>query len=189
MLHRRQLLSSLVLVALVAGVAGVSFGQRSQPKQQRRSVPVEVYQVVGLPLNIHEASLVERDTGYVLRCRMSSEPSDSILGMRYSLTLIDAGSGPKPIVNRIEGFQLDAASAKTITFAASIRLKAQAGDRLVLMLEQVLSRETIWEVIKAKDAIEAYVRGDFSIQPTVLRVANQIDAPVSTPVIYRFRKP
>ena len=186
MLYRQQLLLSAVWIAVVSAV---SFGQRSQPKQQRKSVPVEVYQVVGLPLNIHEASLVEQDTGYVLRCRMSSEPTDSILGMRYSLTAIDAVGGPRPIVNRIEGFQLDAASAKTITFAASIKIKPQAGDRLVLMLEQVLSRETIWEVIKAKDAIEAYVRGDFSIQPTVLRVANQIDAPVATPVIYRFRKP
>jgi hypothetical protein len=186
MLHRRQLLLSVVLVAVVVGVAS---GQRSQPKQQRRSLPVEVYQVVGFPLNIHEASLVERDTGYVLRCRMSSEPSASIVGMRYSLTAIDAVSGPKPIVNRIEGFQLDEASGKTITFAASIKIKPQSGDRLVLMLEQVLSRETVWEVIKAKDALEAYVRGDFSIQPTVLRVANQIDAPVSTPVIYKLRKP
>ena len=189
MLHRRQLLLSLVLVASLAAVAGVASGQRSQPKQQRRIVPVEIYQVVGLPLNIHEASLVERDTGYVLRCRMSSEPSASILGMRYSLTAIDAVSGPKPIVNRIEGFQLDEASAKTITFAASIRIRPQQGDRLVLMLEQVLSREMIWEVIKAKDALDAYVRGDFSIQPTVLRAANQIDAPVSTSVIYKLRKP
>jgi len=189
MLHRRRLLLSLVLVALVAAVVGVASGQRSQQKQQRRSVAVEVYQVVGLPLNIHEASVVEQDTGYVLRCRMSSEPSASILGMRYSLTTIDAVSGPKPIVNRIEGFQLDAASAKTITFAASIKIKPQQGDRLVLMLEQVLSRETIWEVIKARDALDAYVRDDFSIQPTVLRAANQIDAPVSNQVIYRFRKP
>jgi len=186
MLYRRQLLLSVVLVVSFFAVAS---GQRAQPKQQRRSVPVEVYQVVGFPLNIHEAALVERDTGYVLQCRMSSEPSVSILGMRYSLTTIDAVSGPKPIVTRIEGFQLEAAGAKTITFAASIKIKPLVGDRLVLMLEQVLSRETIWEVIKAKDALEAYVRGDFSIQPTVLRVANQIDAPVSTSVIYKFRKP
>jgi len=103
--------------------------------------------------------------------------------MRYSLTAIDAVSGAKLIVNRIEGFQLDA-GAKTITFVTSIKIKPQMGDRLVLMLEQVLSRETIWEVIKAKDALEAYVRGDFSIQPTVLRVANQIDAPIPTRVIY-----
>jgi len=188
MFHRRRLLLAVVLLASVASLSAVSFGQQPQPKQQR-SVAVEVYQVVGLPLNIHEASLVERDTGYVLRCRMSSEPFASILGMRYSLTAIDAVSGPKPIVTRIEGFKLDEASGKTITFAAPIKIKPQAGDRLVLMLEQVLSRETIWEVIKAKDALEAYIRGDFSIQPTVLRAANQMDAPVSTSVIYKFRKP
>ncbi|PYS74906.1 MAG: hypothetical protein DMF69_00370, partial [Acidobacteria bacterium] len=80
MFHRRRLLLAVVLLASVASLSAVSFGQQPQPKQQR-SVAVEVYQVVGLPLNIHEASLVERDTGYVLRCRMSSEPFASILGM------------------------------------------------------------------------------------------------------------
>jgi hypothetical protein len=181
MLYGRQLLLSVVLLVSLFALAS---GQRSQSKKEPGSVPVEVYQVLGLPLNIHEASLVERDTGYVLRCRMSSEPAASVLGMRYSLTSIDAVNGPRLIVNRIEGFQLDVAETKTITFAMSIKIKPRQGDRLILMLEQVLSHETIWEVIKAKDALDAYVRGDFSIQPSVLRVANQIDAPITTRVIY-----
>jgi hypothetical protein len=44
-------------------------------------------------------------------------------------------------------------------------------------VEQVVSREAIWEVIKAKEAFEAYARGDYSVVPVVLRVANQVDSP------------
>jgi hypothetical protein len=47
----------------------------------------------------------------------------------------------------------------------------------VFMVEQVISRESIWEVVKAKDALEAYAKGDFSVMPVVMRVANSVDAP------------
>ena len=176
----RRLLFVLPLVIFIASGAR---GQRAQTKQSR-TFPVEVFQVLGLPLNIHEASLTEREGGYVLRCRMSSESALSLLGMKYSLTLIDPVSGARPLVNRIEGFELGATETKTVSFVTQIRFKPSNGNRLVLMLEQVLSRETIWEVIKAKDALEAYINGDYSIQPNVLRVANQIDAPPVTRVIY-----
>jgi hypothetical protein len=45
------------------------------------------------------------------------------------------------------------------------------------MLEQVVSRESIWEVVKAKDALEAYAKGDYSVIPAVMRVSNAVDSP------------
>jgi len=172
----RQLL--LLLSLILTGIT-VASAQQSPAKQELKNYPVEVFQVLGLPLNIHEATLLERENGYVLRCRMSSEANSTILGMRYSLTAIEDVREARPVVNRIEGFELGAAGTKTVTFVTSIKFKPKDGSRLVLMLEQVLSREAIWEVVKAKDALEKYVMGDFSSQPSVLRVANQIDAPVT----------
>jgi hypothetical protein len=46
------------------------------------------------------------------------------------------------------------------------------------MLEQTISRESIWEVVKAKEALDSYARGDFSVMPVVLRVANHVDVPI-----------
>ena len=51
---------------------------------------MEVFQVLGLPLNIHEAVLEEKASGYVVRCRMANETTSEIRGLRYSLTAIDA---------------------------------------------------------------------------------------------------
>jgi hypothetical protein len=45
------------------------------------------------------------------------------------------------------------------------------------MLEQTISSETIWEVMKAKEALEAYAKGDYSVVPRVLRGPNQVDVP------------
>jgi len=166
-----------------ASIAGATvYGQQVQPKL--RSLPVEVFQVLGLPLNIHEAVLEEKASGYVVRCRMANESTSEIRGLRYSLTAIDPGNGSIPIASRIEGFNLQAQGTTTITFVTPIKFKMKEGNRLVLMLEQVLGVEAIWEVIKPRDALEAYLKGDYSIQPQIMRVANYVDAPPQTRVIH-----
>lgn len=175
---------TLVTSVLVFIVSGVVQGQQSNPQKQRRSIAVEVFQVLGLPLNIHEAVLLERESGFVLRCRMSSESASEIRGLRYSLTAIDTVKGAYPLINRIEGFGLTGYGARSLTFVTPIKFRPKDGERLVLMLEQVMSAEAIWEVIKAKDALDAYVKGDYSSQPNVMRVANQVDAPPQNRVIY-----
>jgi hypothetical protein len=174
-------LATMILI-VIAGVS--AFSQQTQKKSQPRDVTAEVMPVLELPLNIHEAALAKTDRGYVLRCRISSTADVPVIGLRYSLTAIEAISGARPITNRIEGFELAAFGTKTFTFQTPIKFRPKDGSRIVLMLEQVLSADSIWEVIKAKDVLEAYVKGDYSIQPHVMRVPNQVDAPLQTRVIY-----
>jgi hypothetical protein len=76
----------------------------------------------------------------------------------------------------VEGFSLPAYITEPVTFKTPLKFKLRAGERLALMVEQVVSRESIWEVVKSKEAFEAYVKGDYSVVPTVLRVANQVDS-------------
>jgi len=178
-----KLALTMSLLMLTASVS--AFGQVNQKKSpQSRDVAIEVIPVVEFPLNLHEAVLVKREKGYVLKCRFSSNADVPLIGIRYSLTVIEAVAGARPITNRIEGFELPAYGTKTQTFPTPIRFKQTDGSRLVLMVEQVVSKESIWEVIKAKDVLEGYVKGDYSIQPHVLRVANQVDAPWQTRLIF-----
>lgn len=62
--------------------------------------------------------------------------------------------------------------------------KIRDGSCFVVMLEQAIAPESIREVVKAKESLEAYARGDYSVMPRVLRVANQVDAP--TPLRVRL---
>jgi hypothetical protein len=144
---------------------------------QTGDIPVEVFQVLDLPLNAPEASLTKTERGYLLQLSLGNSSDLKILGLRYSLVSIDAANQVQIRVNRTEGFSLPAYVVKTLTFKTPIKLKQKDGERLLLMIEQVVSRESIWEVVKAKDALEAYARGDYSVMPTVLRVANQVDSP------------
>jgi hypothetical protein len=153
-----------------------------------QSDAIEVFQVFDLPLSIHEASLTKNERGYLLQLSLSNSSDLKILGLRYSLVSIDARNEVQIRVNRTEGFSAPAYGMKTLTFKTPIKLKQKDGERFLLMIEQVISRESIWEVVKAKDAIEAYARGDFSVVPTVLRVPNQVDSPpIGRGPIY-FRK-
>jgi hypothetical protein len=100
-----------------------------------------------------------------------------MIGLRYSLARIDSRNEIQALVNRTEAVSLRGYGIKTVTFKSPVNFKQKDGERLLLMIEQVVSRESIWEVVKAKDALEAYARGDYSVMPTVLRVANQVDSP------------
>ena len=168
------------LLILISVVLSTALAPQSSDR------PVEVFQVLDLPLNVHEASLTKTERGfYFLKLSLANSSELKIIGLRYSLASIDSRNQIQPLVNRTEGFSVPAYGTKTLTFKTPIKLKQKDGERLLLMIEQVISRESIWEVVKAKDALEAYARGDYSVMPAVLRVANQVDAPPGVRQIFR----
>ena len=144
---------------------------------QTGDVSIEVFQVLDLPLNVHEAAFTKTERGQFLRLSLGNSSDLKIIGLRYSIVSVDARNEVQVRVNRSEGFSIPAYGVKTLTFKTPLKLKQRDGERFILMIEQVISRESIWEVVKSKDALEAYALGDFSVTPTVLRVPNQVDAP------------
>ena len=152
---------------------------------QSTDVAIEVFQVLELPINLHEASLVKQEKGgYFLKLSVANSSDSNMLGLRYSLIRIDTRNRARYVANRIEGISLPAYERKTLTFKSPLKFTLKDGERMVLMLEQVVSRESIWEVVKAKEALDSYARGDYSVMPVVLRVANQVDASPSRPIRY-----
>jgi len=144
-------------------------------RHQSEELAVEVFQVLDLPLSVHEASLIKSDKGFFLKLALGNSTELKVIGLRYSLATINSNNELHIIANRVEGFSIPAYATKTITFKTPLKFKSRDGDRLAMMVEQVVSHESIWEVVKAKAAFEAYAQGDYSVVPTVLRVANQVD--------------
>ena len=147
------------------------------------SLTPEVFQVLELPLTITNPSLVKMKGGYFLKCSLSNASEFRQLGFRYSLAVIDA-TGTSRVISRNEGFSLAPYQTKTVTFRAPLRLTLKGDERLVLMPEQVISTDYVWEVMQAKEALASYIDGDFSNTPRVLRVLNQVDAPTPLRIIF-----
>lgn len=166
---------SLILALILTTVAA-----QEKPVQP---LPIEVFQVIELPVTITDTALVKTKGGYLLKCQISNDSESRILGLRFSLAIIDS-IGTKAIVSRNEGLKLPQYQTKILTFKTPIKVKLAGGERLVLMLEQIVSTDYVWEVMKAKEALAAYLAGDFSVVPRVLRVSNQVDAPIPNRILY-----
>ena len=150
----------------------------------RRQVPVEVFQVNELPITITDTTFIKTKDGYVLKSTLSNNSEFHTTGLRYSLAVVDSMSVPNAVVARNEGLKLAEGQTKITTFRTPIKLKLKADERLVLMLEQVISSDYVWEVINANEAFKAYIAGDYSVVPRVLRVRNQVDARPGARMIY-----
>jgi hypothetical protein len=177
---------SLRKCVLIAIVASICVCQAIAAPAQSQNLPVEIFQVLDLPVSVHEVLLVKADKGYVVKVTLSNSTESKMMGIRYALALIDSTNTAVPVANRTEGFKLAPYAMKTLTFKTPIRFKPKGGDRLVFMLEQTISQESIWDVLKAKEALAAYAQGDYSVVPTVLRVANSVDAPFIAPQVLRL---
>lgn len=149
----------------------------NQPDPVQQRVPIEVFQVNELPVTITETELVATKDGYLLKCVISNNSESRALGLRYSLTVVDTMNKTKTVLTRNEDLKLRQAQTKSATFKTPIKFKLKPDERLVLMLEQVVSTDYIWQVVKAKENLEAYIAGDYSVVPRVLCLSNQVDAP------------
>ena len=148
------------------------------------SVTPEVFQVAELPITVTSPLLLKTKSGYVLKCSLANASEFRQLGFRYSLAIVDA-NGATTVVSRNEAFRLAPYQAKTVTFKMPLRLNLKGDERLILMTEQVISNDYVWEVVQAKEALASYIAGDYSTIPRVLRMLNQVDAPIPLQMFYR----
>ena len=175
-------LLSLTLVSR-AGTNGAN-ASRLQNVADQQDVAVDSFQVLELPLNIINVTLTHPEKGNLLKCTLANNTPYQLFGLRYLLLLVDSNGKTRASISRNEGFNIPGYGSKTLTFGTPVKLKLKSGYRLALMLEQVVGKESIWEVLKAKDTLEAYASGDYSVMPQVLRVGNQVDMPPRTRAIY-----
>jgi len=163
-----RLLLALVLTAVAASAQSV----------EAPLIP-EVFQVFELPITLTNPVLVKTKSGYLLKCGLANGSEFRQLGFRYSIAAVDATNNDvKIVVSRTEGFKLAPYQTKNVTFKTPLTLNLKGDERLVLMVEQLISTDYVWEVLQAKDALASYAAGDYSTTPRVLRVLNQVDAPV-----------
>ena len=165
------------LIVVLSVVFSFAFIPRvAAAQQQQEQTAVEVFQVLEMPITTTDASLVKTKNGYLLKCVLANSTEFRQLGLRYSLAVIDSMNATSAIVSRNEGFRLAPYQTKTITFKTPLRLNLKGDERFVLMVEQIVSTDYVWDVLKSKDSLAAYIGGDYSVMPRVMRVSNHVDS-------------
>jgi predicted secreted protein len=166
-----------LILALILTTAAV------QEAPVQRQVTVEVFPILDLPITIAHTALIKTKDGYLLKCQLSNNSEFRVLGLRYALAVVDSMNTTTAIISKNEGLTLAETQTKNLTFKTPIKLKIKSDERLVLMLEQVISTDYVWDVIKSSEVLRVYLTGDYSTAPRVLRSLNQVDAPPRVQVI------
>ena len=164
-----SLFGGILIVACCAAVCNA----QDQPTE---IIPVEVFHVGQLPVALSSVEIVGSVKGYKLRCSMTNNSDEKLLGFRYSIVAIDSSNSKTAIESHSEAWELKPYATKRKTFPSLLPGSLKNQVRVVLMLQEIVGALSIWEVLKAKDALEAYTSGDFSIVPVVLRAPNHVDA-------------
>ncbi|HEU4510804.1 MAG TPA: hypothetical protein VFR78_21415 [Pyrinomonadaceae bacterium] len=164
------------LIVVLSVVFSFALTPRVVAAQQQEQTAIEVFQVLELPITTTDATLVKTKNGYFLKCVLANSSEFRQLGFRYALAVVDSTNTPSAIVSRNEGFRLAPYQTKTITFKTPLRLNLKGDERFVLMVEQVVGADYVWDVLKSKDSLAAYIGGDYSVMPKVLRVSNHVDS-------------
>lgn len=151
-------------------------------------VPIDVLQIDSLPLGIGNASFRKTRKGDWLKLSISNSSNEQILAVRYWVLVVDSANKVRSAFDQSESLKLDAYSGQAVSFRAPPRWQIGADDRLFLVLAQVIGRDSIWEVQQARNALQAYVKGEGFNLPKVLRMLNQVDSPIGLSPIFLKQK-
>lgn len=164
----------LVLLTTLSGAGRATSFVLENP----RIAPVEVVQVVELPINLQDAVLSETKKGYVLKCLLSNNSDSRILGVDYLLLLIDSNNTTRAIIDGTEDLKLERNASKSLISRKPLHIEVGDGYRLILIPQRVFGTDSFWEVLNARKVLEKYASGDYSLKPEVARVTNLVDTPI-----------
>ena len=169
--------------AMLSHAVSVSLASQQDPPEPQ-DVFIDPVQISDLPLAISRVSLTKTKGEFVLKLSAANSSNEELLGIRYWLLVIESINRVRNTVDESESLKLDAYASKEVSFRPPSRLKIGNDDRVFLVVAQVIGRESIWEVQKAKEALRAYAKGDDFTMPRVLRVMNQVDSQPRRRIIY-----
>ena len=176
-LTKRSLMFWLLGPVLLTALSGAS-QTRSFVLEAARVAPVDVVQIVDLPINLQDAVLVKTKKGYLLKCSLSNNSDSRILGIDYLLLLIDSNNTTRAIVDATEDLKLERNASKSLVSRKPLHIEVSDGYRLILIPQRVFSTDSFWEVQNARKVLEKYASGDYSLKPEVTRATNFVDTPI-----------
>lgn len=186
MTRQNHFAGKLVVTALLLLLFSDLNKTLATPSQQRsaESFPVDYLQVAELPLAITVPTVEKTEKGYVLRCSASNNSSEQLLGVTFLILVVDSENRMRSRGSWSPGLRVPAYATTRLSIKIPLSLSIKSRYRVVLAPEQLIGSESIWQVMKARELIEVYARGDEYVMPKVHRVANKIDPPPEVQTIY-----
>jgi hypothetical protein len=141
-----------------------------------QDLTIDSLQMPGLPVSIAGPLLTPTEKGYVLKGYVSNGSDDRIVGLRYLLLVFDLHHKVRLAAGRSELIKLPAYATRDFAFQIPIKQKIRSDDRISLVIEHATTLESSWDVLNAREVLEAYCNGQPYVLPEVRHVLNQFDS-------------
>ena len=174
----------LVLCTMLAAALSFAGAVRGTPftrllmltsDAQRQRLSPEVFDVLQLPVSIGPASLQQAADGYEWHGSAANRSDEQVLGLRLLLLVVNESGQVRGGAAWSERVEVAGYATEECAFKIPMKLKIKRSDRVVLMIEQVIGRASIWNVVKAEEALKGYVTGEAYASPEVQHVSNLFD--------------
>lgn len=165
----------IILLVVVHTNLTATLTRASADDTKRQQTFVDFFDLPDMPLRIDDATLSKIDGGYVLKCSAVNRSDEQLFGLGLVMLIFDSSGQPRGGVGLMQRAPLASYASKEFSFELPLKLKVKADDHVALIVEQVIGRETIWRVLKAEDALKAYLTTGQYVIPEVKQVSNQFD--------------
>ena len=141
------------------------------------SRPVLFFDVLDLPARIDEPRLTKNANQYVLSCALANRSGEQLVGLRLTLLVVESSGKLRTRISWNEAATVPAYSIKTFEFNPIIKGEISNSATLLLGIDEVIGRETIWRTVDSDKLLRAYARGQHDLIPKVQTLINKVDAP------------
>jgi hypothetical protein len=172
----------VVLIFLIALMGSSARAQGTVPpgdragSQELAVVDVVFLDVLEIPARIDGLRLEANGKTIRLTGAVANRSGEELLGLRLILLVFNSSGKLRSRISWTErslvaGYSID----KEVLQPTGLE-HLNAGDRLVLGIDEVIGRETIWRAIGLEKALKAYARGDHDVLPVVRSTPNKYDS-------------
>jgi hypothetical protein len=186
----RLIVVQILLIALLGSSARaqgtVPPGDRAE-SEELAVVSVDFFDVLEIPARIDGLRLESNGNTIRLTGAVANRSGEELLGLRLILLIFSSSGKLRSRLSWTErslvaGYSID----KEVLQPTGLE-HLNAGDRLVLGIDEVIGRETIWRATGIEKALRAYARGQLDVLPLVRTIPNKFDSrslqlPVLPPV-------
>jgi hypothetical protein len=147
-----------------------------EPAPDAPAVDVHFLDVLEIPARIDGLRLEANGGDLRLSGAFVNRSGEQLLGLRLMLLVFDSSGKLRSRITWSERCTLAGYSIDREGLRPAGLENLKSGDRLVLGLDEVIGRETIWRAAGLEKALKAYARGQHDVIPVVRTIPNKFDS-------------
>lgn len=188
----RLIVTQIFLLVLLGSIVSAQQTPQSDPGLQEVELfDVDFFDVLEIPARIDGLRLEVKGQTVRLTGAVANKSGEELLGLRLILLVFNSSGKLRNRISWTErslvpGYSIDKEVLQPRSESGLEHLNA--GDCLVLGIDEVIGRETIWRAVEIEKALKAHARGQSEIMPVVRTLPNKFDSRSPRLPVFRLRQ-